>query len=542
MTKSLHFIIAQLNFIVGDIKGNTRQIIDASKRAKEEYNADLLILPELALCGYPPEDLLIRADFHQQINEYIEYLLQRISDIDIILGYPWQDQGKIYNTAMLIEDRKITFRYAKNHLPNYGVFDEKRYFTPGQDMGFVNYHGIKLALCVCEDLWNADYQHRLAQANIDLIISLNASPFNINKVEHRQHIVKQCALKSRAGVIYVHCVGGQDEVVFDGGSFVMNAQGEVCIQGTFFKSELIPVEINTSPIVSIPKQKCICTTSHHEHIYQALVLGTQDYTVKNGFKGALIGLSGGIDSALTLCIAVDALGAKNVTAVMMPSQYTSAMSMEDAELLAKNLGVHYQVISIESMFSTILHTLQPVFADTKTDTTEENIQARCRGLLLMALSNKFGHLVLTTGNKSEMAVGYATLYGDMAGGFAVLKDVEKTLVYELTHYRNTLENIVPQRIIKRAPSAELAHGQVDQDSLPPYDILDKILQRYVEQDQSFMQIVDAGFDGDTVKKVLQMVDRNEYKRRQAPPGIRITTRAFGRDRRYPITSKYYSLD
>lgn len=538
MTTSLCFIIGQLDFIVGDIKGNTQLIIETSKRAKTEHNADLLILPELALCGYPPEDLLLRPDFHQQVNQHIEYLLQEIADIDILFGFPYQRDGKIFNAAGFIKNRKIIYTYAKQHLPNYGVFDEKRYFAPGTEFHTLPYRGINLGICICEDLWNPQFRHDYINPDIDLLISLNASPFNINKSQLRQQVVRQCAVKTKVGIIYAHCVGGQDEVVFDGGSFAMNAEGEVCVQGSFFQPELIPVIINTQPQFLIHKQKINKVISHHKHIYQALVLGTRDYIKKNNFTGALIGLSGGIDSALTLCIAVDALGAKNVTAVMMPSPFTSAMSMEDAETLAANLGVNYHTISIDSTVTAITQALHPLFANVPHDKTEENIQARCRGLLLMALSNKFGQLVLTTGNKSEMAVGYATLYGDMAGGFAVLKDVDKTLVYELVHYRNKIKNVIPKRIIERPPSAELAHDQIDQDTLPPYDILDKILKRYVEEDQSLKQIVNAGFDQDTVKRILKMVDMNEYKRRQAPPGIRITPRAFGRDRRYPITSKF----
>jgi NAD+ synthase (glutamine-hydrolysing) len=534
----LRFVVGQLNFIVGDIQGNAQRIIDATHHAKHHLGADLIIFPELALCGYPPEDLLLRPDFQRQLKTEMTRLLQEMADIDMILGCPLQKDAHLYNAAAFIENHQIRQFYMKHHLPNYGVFDEKRYFTPGEALGLFNYHGLNLAMCICEDLWDPNYRHKLSAANIDLVISLNASPFDVNKSEHRQEVMRQCAINGKLGIIYAHCVGGQDEVVFDGGSFAINAEGTLSAQGVFFQEELLAIDLICQPTLSIQQKIIAKPKLHYAHVYDALVLATRDYVVKNNFKGALLGLSGGIDSALTLCIAVDALGADNVTAVMMPSEYTASMSQEDAALLASNLGVHYECLSIQPMVDITLATLKNIFSNTSKNATEENIQSRCRGLLLMALSNKFGRLVLTTGNKSEMAMGYATLYGDMAGGFAVLKDVEKMRVYELAQYRNTVKKVIPQRIIDREPSAELAHGQVDQDSLPPYPLLDKILQRYVEDDQSLAQIVNAGFDRDMVKQVIDRVDANEYKRRQAPPGIRITARAFGRDRRYPITSKF----
>lgn len=543
MSHQLRIIIAQLNILVGDIKGNAAKIIAVSKTARDEYKADLVVFPELALTGYPPEDLLLRKDFHTTISQELENLKQAIDGIDVLIGYPELIGENLYNAACVFRSGEIIANYHKQYLPNYGVFDEKRYFRAGSKPCVFNVKGLPIGLTICEDIWFPGPIKQSVLAGAKIIISINASPFDIHKIKEREKILKTRVEEANTAIIYVHNVGGQDEVVFDGQSIVINENKEICHLGDVFKEQLIPVDLELSD----NKPKIIFTNTSNtisidesiaEKTYGALVTATRDYIQKNKFEGAIIGLSGGIDSALTLAIAVDAIGADKVHAVMMPSRFTSAMSIEDAKQMTDTLKTHYSEISIEPIFTVFLETLASEFTNTQLDVTEENLQARIRGTILMALSNKFGKIVLTTGNKSEMAVGYATLYGDMAGGFAVLKDVYKTLVYDLANYRNTLNSIIPQRIITRLPSAELAEGQLDQDSLPPYAILDKILERYVEQDQSAGEIIAAGFDPTMVKKIIHLVDLNEYKRRQAPPGAKITTRAFGRDRRYPITNGY----
>ncbi len=531
--------MGQLNFLVGDIEGNCAKIIRSITEACKQFKAELLVLPELAITGYPPEDLLLRPDLHQQVQAALTKICQHTHDIDVLLGYPQQTEKGIYNAAAYIREGQVLACYFKRHLPNYGVFDEKRYFIPGDSVTIIELKGIKIGLQICEDLWyTAPYAETVA-AGAELIIGINASPYDMEKSQERETILQQRIAEQHCPIINVHCVGGQDELVFDGGSLAMDAQGHICQQAPYYEETLCPVDIDIeSGTVQIAQQPLPAPLSELEHIYKTLVLGVKDYISKNKFNGALLGLSGGIDSALTLAIAVDALGADKVEVVLMPSRFTAQMSIDDSITMANNLGIKYHCISIEKSFEAFLTSLAPCFTNTQADKTEENIQARCRGILLMALSNKFGKLVLTTGNKSEMAVGYATLYGDMAGAFAVLKDVPKTLVFELSKYRNTLKPDIPQRIIDRPPSAELAQDQKDEDSLPPYPVLDDILARYVEQDQSTQDIIAAGFDEETVRKVLTMVDRTEYKRRQAAPGIRITRRAFGRERRYPITSGF----
>ncbi len=529
--------MAQCNFTLGDISGNTQQIIELSTQARDEFNADVVIFPELAITGYPPQDLLLRPKFHHTVEQALQQILTQIKDIIVVVGHPQQTEQGLYNTASVIHQGEIMLSYHKQILPNYSVFDEKRYFIPGNSPGIFKCGDVKIAVTICEDLWEAGPMQQAMQAGADCVLSLNASPFHFKKPQQRLQILQQRQIaEGKCPILYVNCVGGQDELVFDGASMALDANGQMLCRGPFYQSALIPVEFE-SP-TSLLAGDVSADQQDNCSLYQALMLGTHDYIEKNGFNGVLVGLSGGIDSALTLAIAVDAIGADRVTAVRMPSRYTSQMSLIDADVLANNLGVSCHTIDIEPPFTAFLDVLDPIFKDHQPDVSEENIQARCRGIILMALSNKLGHMVLTTGNKSEYAVGYATLYGDMAGGFAVIKDVSKTQVYDLARYRNGLENVIPQRIIDRAPSAELAAEQTDQDSLPPYDILDPIIALYVEQDKSIENIIAAGFDEKTVRRVVSMIERNEYKRRQAPPGVRLSARAFGRDWRYPITSKF----
>lgn len=527
--------IAQINTLVGDAIGNAKKVITYAMQA-HEMRADIVIFPELTLSGYPPEDLLLRNDFYEQIEKALDLICKTVKDIYLIVGYPKKTRDGNYNAAALIYNHQIIATYHKQLLPNYGVFDEKRYFKQDVETCVVNICGINTAITICEDLWFSEPLIKAVAAGAQLVISINASPFDMYKPFLREQTMQQRAQEGKVPIIYVNCVGGQDELIFDGGSMVINAEGEVTQHIGFFEETLalvnfvFPFTPVNSQILPIPPTE--------ERIYQALVLGVRDYIEKNYFPYAIIGLSGGIDSALTLAIAVDAIGKNRVTAVSMPSRYTRDISIEDAKIQTTMLGVNFLNISIEPIFQACINSLAAEFEGLPPDTTEENIQARCRGMLLMAISNKKRAIVLSTGNKSEMAVGYSTLYGDMVGGFCVLKDVLKTMVYRLAIYRNKLSPAIPARVIERAPSAELANDQLDQDSLPPYPILDGILERYVEKDLSLSEIIGEGFNEATVKKVLKMVDRNEYKRRQAPPGVKITARAFGRDRRYPITSGF----
>ncbi len=538
MAGRLRIVLGQLNLLVGDISGNVAKMVRAAQRARDELGAHAIVFPELALTGYPPEDLLLRPDLTGRVEAGLGELMRATCGIDVIVGYPRRQHGRLYNAAVLLRDGRFTASYYKHCLPNYLVFDEKRYFAEGREPCVIDMRGVPVGLTVCEDVWEGYPVDEAVRAGARLIVNINASPYHRNKHMERFAVVGEAARRNRVPVLYVNLVGGQDELVFDGDSFVVDADGAITQQAPAFEEGLYLVELEANdPVRPIPGP-CALELPEEQSVYSALVLGVRDYVGKNGFPGVVIGLSGGIDSALTLCIAVDALGAERVAAVMMPSRYTAAMSREDAQAQARALGVKYSVIPIEPIFEAFLAALKDEFAGLPRDVTEENIQARVRGTLLMAISNKTGRLVLTTGNKSEMAVGYATLYGDMAGGFAAIKDVPKTLVYRLARYRNAIAAVIPQRVLERPPSAELAPGQKDTDTLPPYDVLDPILERYVERDESAEDIIAAGFDAATVKRVLRMVDRNEYKRRQAPPGVRITPRAFGRDRRYPITSGY----
>ncbi|MBG3080083.1 NAD+ synthase [Proteus mirabilis] len=533
MSRKLKLAMAQLNWVVGDIEGNCERMLSTVK-AQEE--ADLVMFSELALCGYSPEDLLFRPDFQQRCETQLTRLEQASKKTAIVVGHPWWQNGKIYNALSFFYKGELQARYFKQQLPNYGVFDEKRYFQQGNERCVVPFKGYHLGLLICEDIWINEPIDALKQAGADLVLSINASPYNREKPHVRTQLIKEHCQRTHLPVIYLNQIGGQDELVFDGCSKVFDERGTITHRLAAFDEQTAVVEFDELTI--IPMVNPAPELSPLAQVYQALVLATRDYVTKNGFKGAILGLSGGIDSGLTVAIAADALGKESVQAVMMPFRYTSEMSIHDAKEQADLLGVEFDTVSIEPMFDAFMAQLAPMFKDTAADTTEENLQARCRAVILMAMSNKRRRLVLTTSNKSESAVGYSTLYGDMAGGFDVLKDVPKTLVFELSKYRNTLSPAIPQRVIDRPPSAELAPGQTDQDNLPPYDILDAILEGYVEQDKSVSDLVAAGFDEATVRKVIKLVDINEYKRRQAPVGPRITSRNFGKDRRYPITSGF----
>ena len=536
--------IAQINPIVGSFKQNLQMITEAISQAKNN-NADVIIFPELALTGYPPEDLLFRPTFIKKVEETLQQIAQVSTGITSIIGAPVIRGGKLYNMACVLRDGKSVFEYAKQHLPNYRVFDEKRYFNKGKENGIIEINGHKVGLLICEDIWKKPSAKKAKVAGAELLLVLNASPFRSGKTQERLNLLKQRSSDNKIPIVYNNLVGGQDELIFDGESMVFSAEGELTFQAPSFETGVF-----TQTLLDGLSQKTIKPSiqSIDHSIYQALILGVKDYVNKNGFPGVMLGLSGGIDSALTMAIAVDALGAENIEAVMMPFHYTADISKHDAAQQAKTQGVNYREIPIENIYDSFIAALSKEFEGTSRDTTEENIQSRTRGVLLMAMSNKLGKMILATGNKSEMAVGYATLYGDMAGGYAPLKDVFKTKVYELAKYRNelgdgTIDNphykeIIPDRVITRPPSAELAPDQVDEDSLPPYDILDAVLRMFIEELQSVNNIVAQGYEREVVERVATLVLLNEYKRRQSAPGIRITKRAFGKDRRYPITSHY----
>lgn len=533
---NLRIAIVQKDFRVGDIAYNTKKIIQTIRETNAN-DVDLLVFPELTITGYPPEDLLLRWGLYRQVEKALISICAEVNALDVILGLPQLIGDKRYNAAVVIRKGEVLANYRKWVLPNYGVFDEKRYFEPGNESTVFTIKNIVLGLTICEDVWQPEPVKAAVDSGAELLININASPFHVGKMEEREMTVVERVKENAIPLIYVNTVGGQDELVFDGASFVINENQEITTRLNAFDESVEIVEFDVNRRSMVPG-KIQPHPMMNEAIYKALVLGVRDYVQKNGFKAVIIGLSGGIDSALTLVVAVDALGAENVEAVMLPTRYTSDMSLDDAKLLAQRLKVKYKVMPIESAFDLFLSMLADDFAGQPVDATEENLQARIRAVLLMALSNKSGKMVLTTGNKSEMAVGYSTLYGDMAGGFDVLKDVPKTRVFEVSRYCNRDHEVIPSRIIERPPSAELRDNQKDQDSLPPYEILDEILEYYIEQDCSVGVIMAKGFDAKLVKKVVRLVDLNEYKRSQSPPGVRITPRAFGRDRRYPITSGF----
>ena len=541
---AIKIVMVQDVFQVGDIKKNADRIIEASIKAHQQ-GADLVVFPELALVGYPPEDLLYRQGFLRQTkNECLriqQSLKDKVNETGVVFGLPIEQDGDIYNAALYIINGEVQQTVFKQSLPNYSVFDELRYFIAGHESGVIEVKGHKLGLLICEDVWQEEIVKQSKQNGAQALIVLNASPFHINKHVERVEILQRHAKLFDVPIMYLNMTGGQDELVFDGDSLAVNRQAELIARANVFEADTVELSFDGKDIVCVQpamqdlKAKEVTTEAM---VYKALVTGVRDFVHQNGFTGVVIGLSGGVDSALTLAIAADALGAENVEAVMMPSRHTADISLEDAEAEAALLGVNYDVITIEEVYNSFLTTLAPVFKGAPVDTTEENIQARCRGLLLMAISNKTGRMVLTTGNKSEMAVGYATLYGDMCGGFAPIKDVCKTLVYKLCRYRNSVSAVIPERVLTRPPTAELRDDQRDQDSLPEYDVLDRIIELSVEQDKAIDEIVAQGIDREDVYHVISLVQRNEHKRRQSAPGIRITRRAFGRDRRYPITSGY----
>lgn len=526
--------IAQINCMLGDLAGNAAKILENAERAKQ-LGATLLLTPELSLCGYPPEDLLLREGFYQACDSALQELARQVEGIAVVVGHPHEVSGERYNAASVLQNGKITATYHKHELPNYSVFDEKRYFTRGLSPCVFEVDGTRFALNICADIWQEHAAQFARDAGAQVLLVLNASPYHIDKQQSRYEAIRDRIGETELAVVYANLVGGQDELVFDGASFAMSADGHLTHQLPSFEESLVLLEIQGGKLLEGERVPAL---KREDSIYRALCLGVRDYIGKNRFPGVLLGLSGGIDSALTMAIAVDALGADKVRAVMMPSPYTAQISLDDAREMAGIFGVQYDELDIQPTFTALLDTLNPLFHGLPADTTEENLQARIRGTLLMAISNKTGSLVLTTGNKSEMTVGYCTLYGDMAGGFAVLKDVSKTWVYRLSNYRNTLGRVIPERIITRPPSAELKPDQTDQDSLPPYDVLDAIMASYVERNLSIAEIVGHGYAEADVRRVVKLIRINEYKRRQSPVGVRITDRGFGKDWRYPITVRY----
>jgi NAD+ synthase (glutamine-hydrolysing) len=556
MSTGLRIALAQLNLLVGDVQGNTARLREVARGAVSQ-GADLVVFPELALSGYPPEDLLFHRGLRTQVEQGLATLAAEVAGAGsagsaqrlpaMLVGYPEYEGAAgspvIYNAARLLAPEGKGANYRKAYLPNYRVFDEKRYFTPGGPSCVVTVKGIRIGILVCEDIWEGEPAQSARASGAELLVVLNASPFEQHKQREREAVVRARIAEVGLPVLYVNLVGGQDELVFDGGSFAMDGQGNLVSRAAPFEEALPLIDVTrrddgSIQLGAVAPEPVYPELTVVDSVYRALVLGVRDYVGKHRFPGVVMGLSGGVDSALTLAIAIDALGAQRVQVVMMPSRYTSQMSRDDASLQARTQGVAYSEISIEGMFEATLAALAPMFSGLPPDATEENIQARCRGVLLMAISNKTGRMLLTTGNKSEMAVGYATLYGDMNGGFAPIKDCSKMLVYRLAAHRNALSPVIPERVLTRAPSAELRPDQKDTDSLPPYEVLDAILEAFIEEDLSVGEIVARGFDRTVVGRVLDMVQRNEYKRRQSPPGIRVSGRAFGRDWRYPITNGY----
>jgi NAD+ synthase (glutamine-hydrolysing) len=536
---SLRTGLAQINTTVGDFAGNIDKIRQMYARAKQE-KVELLVFPELSICGYPPEDLLLKKHFLAENKKAIQQLAKDCPDITIMAGFAEAADGVCFNALAILSGGKIAKVYHKTLLPNYGVFDEKRYFSSGGEPAVIKIKDISVICTICEDIWEIQWLKEFLSgvSEKNLIINISASPFYAGKIKQRIAVLEDCARTLGCPIAYCNAVGGQDELVFDGRSMFVDSTGKLVAKAAAFEEDLLIADIEADG--QIKAESTPTKTDYIEEIYQALVLGTRDYVKKNGFKKALIGLSGGIDSALTVTIAVDALGKENVVGVTMPTRFNAAETISDAEKVAKNLGIEFHNIPIEPVLHNFHRELGKVAGWNEKGLAYENLQARIRGTILMSMSNQFGYLVLTTGNKSETAVGYSTLYGDTAGGFAAIKDVPKTVVYQLSKYVNKLHGreIIPQSVITRIPSAELRFGQKDSDSLPEYDILDGILKAYIEEEKSLPEIVKQGFDADTVLKVIGMVDRNEYKRRLCPPGVKITPKAFGRDRRMPITNLY----
>jgi len=539
MVDRLTVALAQIDLVVGDVPGNTRKILEYCDRAHDEMQADLVVFPELSICGYPPEDLLFHAGLRRRVEASLEKIRDSVRDIAVLVGYPEYEEDRIYNACIVFKDGVTLAKYRKQLLPNYRVFDEQRYFTAGKSAAVFCLNRIRVGLNICEDVWKSGPFGASRAAGAEVVLAINGSPYEIDSQPKREQVVRRRLAETGIPVVYLNMVGGQDELVFDGGSFAMDRDGELCFRAPPFVEGLYKITLEADGSGVRPEAGEVAPhLGTEQSVYEALVCGTRDYVDKNNFPGVILGLSGGVDSALVATIAHDALGADRVRAVMMPFRYTSTMSQEDAAKQAAALHIRYDVIPIEPMYQATVGQLKKVFEGRPPDVTEENIQARCRGLLLMSISNKTGWMLLTTGNKSEMAVGYATLYGDMAGGFAPIKDCNKSLVYRLARYRNGVGPAIPERILSRPPSAELRPNQKDTDSLPPYDVLDPILEAFIEKDLSVTEIVEQGFDKEIVVRILELVKRNEYKRRQAPPGVRISGRAFGRDWRYPITSRY----
>jgi len=529
--------LVQFNPVVGDLVSNADRIIEFCHQASQQA-ADAIVFPELAITGYPPEDLLLRDDFIQRVEKELQRIADSEPSLSIIIGYPEKAEDGLFNSAAVLQGGSLVANYRKQQLPNYGVFDEKRYFQAGTHATVFKLAGETIGLSICEDIWTPTVCEQLQEAGASLIVNLNASPFELNKAQSREQVLQSRVAEAGLPIVYVNQVGGQDELVFDGASFVMNAQGDIVQNIAEYEEAIRFVDFNKGVVSSSEHNVLAKPLPELASVYQALVLAVRDYVTKNGFNGAVLGLSGGIDSALVLAIAADALGGDRVEVVLMPSRYTADMSNEDAIKQAEVLGVKHQTIPIEPAINAFSEMLSGAFDGLESDVTEENIQARSRGVLLMAISNKKRKILLTTGNKSEMSVGYATLYGDMAGGFAPIKDVPKMLVYALAKYRNELSPVIPERVITRPPSAELAPDQKDEDSLPPYPVLDDILERFIELDQSRQDILAVGYDKAVVDRVLRLVEQNEYKRRQSPPGVKVTSRAFGRERRFPMTSGF----
>ena len=538
--KKISIGIVQENPIVGDIEGNLQLAINAIDKLSKQSSPDIFLFTEMFITGYPPEDLILRDDLLDASYEAVEKLCEVKPESFIVIGYPKKEGDSIFNCAGVLRNKSVITEYKKQELPNYEVFDEKRYFQSGKGPGIFEVNGLRVGLSVCEDIWHENVIKQLHEKKTDLILNINASPFHLDKIKERKVLISGHAINYSLPIVYANQVGGQDELVFDGTSMAMDGEGQQILQLEKFKEDYKIVNFTSDQEgkLSSEKKEEIPEDKELEEVYKALVLGAKDYIQKNNFPGVLIGSSGGIDSALTAAIAADAIGPEKVRTFMLPFKFTSDMSVEDSEKLAVNLGIKHSVIPIGDIYESFADSLEDEFSGLEPDITEENLQSRCRGVILMALSNKSGELVLTTGNKSETAVGYSTLYGDTAGGFGVLKDVPKTLVYELSRYRNTISHVIPDRIIDRPPSAELAPDQQDSDSLPDYAVLDKIIELYVEQDKSKAEIEESGIDKSMVDRVIRLIDLSEYKRRQAPLGVKITSRGFGKDRRYPITNKF----